>query len=700
MPFDSPSIFNINIPNPNDIDIFVVDLFCGASGTTNGIMEACEDLGLRVFGIGINHWDHAIATSRAAHPNLIHVKEDLVALSDQAVSNLIRSIKPDGVIDLLCASPSCTYHSPARGNKPIDEQDRVDPNVVLRWLSAPGITVNSFIVENVPEFQDWGRLDNKGRPDPKHKGVFYKAWLAHVKALGNKVETRVLNAADYGAATSRRRWFAMGARGARSKINWPVESHSEKGSSTLFGETSKWRGAREIINWSLKGQDVYGRKPNGKYKILRPNTLRRLTVGAARHLGPVSEVHMRLLSIEMERSIQRWGDPNPSELPQDVVAAMARAQHAGEIHAEDVRAATVIALRKHDSARTIDDPLTAITASGLHHGLALTMSTQSFGIPRPADQPLATINTTSGAFMVEAASEMSAIAIMRGRSTAQDVVSPIGGISTKGAHHALITSSSQPADFVLTIDHASASPTAKSSDSPATTITGKLRHAVAQADSEDAECFVLEVNNSSGEKRPRGKQEPLTTITSVQGHALAQAANEAFLVPFFGERPGQTPRTHSKDAPLPTVTGHGAGGIAVPEDTDLSFCSPYYRTGTPFSVEEPLHSITCLARHAIATASTTDDVQPDPLLDKLNQARIFIDEHGEIRRAVLLFRMFANEELAAAMGFPPAYPFQGSSERDVTKQIGNAVEKNQAKALCMAQILRMGIKRKAVRKAA
>jgi site-specific DNA-cytosine methylase len=43
------------------------------------------------------------------------------------------------------------------------------------------------------------------------------------------------------------------------------------------------------------------------------------------------------------------------------------------------------------------------------------------------------------------------------------------------------------------------------------------------------------------------------------------------------------------------------------------------------------------------------------------------------------FRMFKTHELARAMGFEK-YQFTGNSE-EVTRQIGNAVEVNQAKAL-------------------
>lgn len=39
---------------------------------------------------------------------------------------------------------------------------------------------------------------------------------------------------------------------------------------------------------------------------------------------------------------------------------------------------------------------------------------------------------------------------------------------------------------------------------------------------------------------------------------------DAYLVPNFGEREGQTPRTHGIGAPIPAPTGHGAGGLVEP----------------------------------------------------------------------------------------------------------------------------------------
>ena len=49
----------------------------------------------------------------------------------------------------------------------------------------------------------------------------------------------------------------------------------------------------------------------------------------------------------------------------------------------------------------------------------------------------------------------------------------------------------------------------------------------------------------------------------------------------------------------------------------------------------------------------------------------------------MLFRILDNEELARAQGFPPNYKFQGS-DKDVTKQIGNAVPPGLSRTLFLA----------------
>jgi DNA (cytosine-5)-methyltransferase 1 len=61
-----------------------------------------------------------------------------------------------------------------------------------------------------------------------------------------------------------------------------------------------------------------------------------------------------------------------------------------------------------------------------------------------------------------------------------------------------------------------------------------------------------------------------------------------FIVPNFGERVGQEPRTHSVERPLPAVTGHGAGGLV--QAFLVGAGGPTY-AGKPRSIDRPFGTV-------------------------------------------------------------------------------------------------------------
>ena len=73
--------------------------------------------------------------------------------------------------------------------------------------------------------------------------------------LGYEAQWRLLNAADYGDATTRTRFFLM-ARNDGRPIRWPEPSHSKTGGTTMLGTLPKWRGAKEIIDWANPGRSL------------------------------------------------------------------------------------------------------------------------------------------------------------------------------------------------------------------------------------------------------------------------------------------------------------------------------------------------------------------------------------------------------------------------------------------------------------
>ena len=246
--------------------IVCIDLFCGAGGTSTGLVEAARELGLEVELIAINHWPIAIATHRANYPWARHI----CARLDQVRP---RDIVPDGRVHLLIAGPECTHHSKARGGRPVDDQKRVPAWAILPWLGE--LYVDNLIIENVPEFRSWAPLGAKGKPLPSRKGETYQAFLQSIRAHGYSVNEAIICCADYGDATTRKRLFIQATR--RGVPSFPSPTHSPEAGS-LF--TKPWRPARSVIDWTLIGESIFGRK-----KPLVAKTLRRIAAGMRQFNG-------------------------------------------------------------------------------------------------------------------------------------------------------------------------------------------------------------------------------------------------------------------------------------------------------------------------------------------------------------------------------------------------------------------------------
>lgn len=249
----------------------VVDLFCGAGGESQGIHWATEKANLDIEMFAVNHWQTAIDTHTMNFPG------------DECICKDIADVNPTSVIKggkvaLLWASPACTHFSTARGGKPMDEQSRVTPFTVLDWLDK--LIVDRVIIENVPEFQTWGPLDDTQRPVKELKGTTYEAFIAMIISLGFDVDSKVLNAADFGAPTTRRRLFIQAVRkSSGKKILWPEQTHFNP-LDTLFSGINQWVPARDIIDWSIPCPLIDDRK-----RPLAPNTMKRIMQGIEKYWG-------------------------------------------------------------------------------------------------------------------------------------------------------------------------------------------------------------------------------------------------------------------------------------------------------------------------------------------------------------------------------------------------------------------------------
>lgn len=319
--------------------IKAADLFCGAGGTSTGLAQACEELGLKLQLTAVNHWPVAIETHSANHPDAAHFCASLDHLRPA-------DAVPGGKLDLLLASPECTHHSVARGGKPINDQSRASAWHVVRW--AEELRPRSILIENVPEFETWGPLNAKERPIQRLRGQLFLSFVGSLRALGYTVDWRVLNAADYGDPTTRKRIILQARLGRR--ITWPDPTHAPEAHVGFFGGRARWRSAREVIDWSLQGESIFRRK-----RPLADTTLARIEAGIRKFWGNAAEPFL-------------------------------------------------VILRQHADGRSINEPLPALCASGGHVGLIEPFIVPQFGTAdaRSINAPLGTVTTTSrGVGLVE-----------------------------------------------------------------------------------------------------------------------------------------------------------------------------------------------------------------------------------------------------------------------------------------------------------
>lgn len=164
-----------------------IDLFCGGGGSSWGAKSA----GATLVG-AVDAWDIATATYRDNFPS---ARRNVVTarMTDRTGPEIFNQI---GKVDLLIASPECTNHSIAKGNKPRCEESRRSGWYVMRFIEE--LAPRWIVLENVPLMRFWSGYDRM---------------LATLeRRYGYHLRVQTLDAADFGVPQSRKRLFIIGDR--------------------------------------------------------------------------------------------------------------------------------------------------------------------------------------------------------------------------------------------------------------------------------------------------------------------------------------------------------------------------------------------------------------------------------------------------------------------------------------------------------
>lgn len=568
-------------------EYLIADLFCGAGGSSTGAERAISTLGGKMILACVNHWPIAIETHQKNHPTSRHYLED-VTVADPC------RIVPEGYLDLLMASPECTHFSLARGGKPVNNQSRMNPWAVHRWLTT--LDVRCLLVENVPEFINWGPVED-GHATKTGSGLYFQAWIKALWEMGYKPEWRCLNSANYGDATTRTRFFLI-ARKDGKPVRWPAPTHSATGFSNMVDNLPKWRAAKEIIDWSNAGRSLLD-DPKYRKHPLSEKTRRRIARGLEKFGGPLAPLYIDLLGLDADGKSGETIEPFLINHYQD---------------------------NNRTPPRSTDKPIFTVTASGANYLIKPTVQPFVMGKQghspayRSVEQPIPVVTCESASTLIEPTAEPFMLG-QQSKSTPRKITAPVPTITTDGA----------------------------------ISITAPI------------------MVKYYGTGATSSVEKPLPTVTTKDRFGLVNPVASPFVLQNRIRPDGD--RVYDIGKPLNTVTGHGAGALVNPLLVEVN----HEGEERAHSIDDPLGTVTTKRGTAViepVAVKTDEDIDP----------RRMVLINGEPYLLDIRFRMLSNLELARAMGFSDdetTYEFVGNNS-EVTKQIGNAVPVNMAKALVKA----------------
>lgn len=450
--------------------LLYIDLFCGAGGTSTGVNSARVDGEQCAEVIAcVNHDAKAIASHASNHPDALHFTEDIRTLElSPLVAHLdkCRRENPEA-LTVLWASLECTNFSKAKGGQPRDADSRTLAEHLFRYIEA--LDPDYIQIENVEEFMSWGDIDENGKPISRDKGRAYMRWVSKVKSYGYDFDYRILNAADFGAYTSRKRFFGIFAKHSLPVI-FPESTHSKNGESGLFGSMKKWKPVRDVLDFEDEGRSIFRDKP------LSEKTLTRIYAGLIKFVaGGKKSFLIKYNSVNQKTG--KYIPPSVDE-PCPTVATQGR-----------LALGSVAFLSKQfsgapdDKNISVDGPAGTITTIDHHAFVSVHYGN---GFNTSVEAPAATLTTHDRMALVQT----NFLDMQYGNSKPSSVESVAGTVTTNPKHH-LVTVK----PWLMDTNFANVG---SSIDEPSRVITANRKHHylmnpqfTSSGGSVDSPCFTL-----------------------------------------------------------------------------------------------------------------------------------------------------------------------------------------------------------------
>ncbi|WP_105033519.1 DNA cytosine methyltransferase [Cryobacterium aureum] len=428
----------------------VTDLFCGAGGSSSGLVAA----GYRVV-IAANHWKMAIDSHQINHPETDHDSAD--------ISQVEPSRFP--TTDILWASPECTNHSVAKGIKRQRDLQSQLPGMADKLPDAAAVRSRATMwdVPRFAEYHQYKAIIIENVVDA-YRWVQFPAWLMAMESLGYDHEIAWVNsmhaqALGDPAPQSRDRMYVVFWRKGNTKPNlekWTrpmalCETHGVIKAVQTFKKAERWgRYKAQYVfrcgqcaavvepGWlpasSAIDFNIHGTRIGDREKPLSPKTMTRIEKGVDRYWKPAAPHPLITDGIRGDGTVQSghaalhtqttaqtkgllvpsggtWRDdatsltdPMPTRTTVEtdglLIPVEGREGKSAGLVSEPMRTqstrnetAIVIPLRNHGVAKPASSPIDTVAANGNHHALVMRNNTGGAEMTTPATEEFRTITT-------------------------------------------------------------------------------------------------------------------------------------------------------------------------------------------------------------------------------------------------------------------------------------------------------------------